>query len=366
MRVVVVGAGILGSSAAYHLSRQGADVEIIDQIHEGKATLAGAGIVCPWATKTDDPDFYNFYAAGGNYYSELVAGLAERGETEFGYRKVGALIMSEDPDELARAEARITSRAATAPEAGTISRLTPAEAKALFPPLREDLPAIHVSGGARVEARALSAAMLRVATANGVTHTKGHAELALEGNRLVVSVDGRRIEADQVIVAGGAWAPQILDKVGVSIPVKPQKGQIIHLGLDGIETKYWPVLLPITSHYMLAFDDSRVVIGATRETDSGFDYRVTAGGEAEVLNFGLKWAPGLANARKLETRIGFRPATDGIKPMLGRVSGIDNLVIGNGLGAGGLTMGPLAGRLVAEMALGQPSRFDAANYAIPA
>jgi glycine/D-amino acid oxidase-like deaminating enzyme len=43
MRIVVVGAGILGASTAYHLARDGADVAIVDQAHEGQATAAGAG-----------------------------------------------------------------------------------------------------------------------------------------------------------------------------------------------------------------------------------------------------------------------------------------------------------------------------------
>ena len=47
MWIVVVGAGILGASTAYHLAREGADVAIVDQAHEGQATAAGAGIICP-------------------------------------------------------------------------------------------------------------------------------------------------------------------------------------------------------------------------------------------------------------------------------------------------------------------------------
>ena len=45
--------------------------------------------------------------------------------------------------------------------------------------------------------------------------------------------------------------------------------------------------------------------------------------------------------------------------------GLEGLLIGNGLGAGGLTMGPIAGRLLAQLALGQPTDMDIAPYAIP-
>ena len=63
MRIVVVGAGILGASTAYHLARDGADVSIVDQAHDGQATAAGAGIICPWASCVDDPAFYELYSA---------------------------------------------------------------------------------------------------------------------------------------------------------------------------------------------------------------------------------------------------------------------------------------------------------------
>ncbi|HXM25120.1 MAG TPA: FAD-dependent oxidoreductase [Chthoniobacterales bacterium] len=48
MRIVVLGAGIVGASAAYHLTRLGAEVYLIDRDAPGRATFAGAGIICPW------------------------------------------------------------------------------------------------------------------------------------------------------------------------------------------------------------------------------------------------------------------------------------------------------------------------------
>ena len=116
MRIVVVGAGILGASTAYHLAREGADVAIVDQAHEGQATAAGAGIICPWASSVDDPAFYELYAAGARYYADLVPALSELGETDLGFRRVGALLVSTDPSELAPAETMLLRRRTEAPE----------------------------------------------------------------------------------------------------------------------------------------------------------------------------------------------------------------------------------------------------------
>ena len=121
----------------------------------------------------------------------------------------------------------------------------------------------------------------------------------------------------------------------------------------------WPVILPAGSgHYLLAFDDSRVVAGATREPGAGFDYRVTAAGLAEVLAQALAVAPGLDDATYLETRVGFRPAGPDTRPLLGPVAGVPGLFVATGLGAEGLTMGPYAGGIAARAALGLDPGID--------
>lgn len=364
MKVTVIGAGILGASTAYHLALAGHEVTVVDQEHQGKATLAGAGIVCPWATKADEPEWYRMYAAGARYYDELVAGLAQRGQTETGYRKVGALVTAEDPAEYDAAGERLAKRIADAPEAGGFEEVSPAKAQEHFPPINKDYKAFFVPGGARMNARQMAPALLRAAVSLGARYLNDLATLDLDGGRVRV-LDGRgaEIPSDKVVVTAGAWASQILGPLGLSHPVKPQRGQILHFGMKGADTSRWSVLLPMASHYLLAFDDSRVVVGATREDDTGFDYRVTCAGQHEVLTAALRYAPGLADATLLETRIGFRPAPPAFRPILGEVPGIEGLILGNGLGASGLTIGPFAGRQLACLAAGETPEVALDPYA---
>jgi D-amino-acid dehydrogenase len=82
MRIVIIGAGVLGASTAFHLAGMDAQVTIIDANLEGRATAAGAGIICPWVSGVGDPVFYRLYAKGGDYYPQLIADLADVGETE--------------------------------------------------------------------------------------------------------------------------------------------------------------------------------------------------------------------------------------------------------------------------------------------
>lgn len=371
MRVAVIGSGIVGASAADHLVGSSSDpstgsaneVVVIDRAHPGKATLAGAGIVCPWGSAMDDGPLFELYAAGAAYYEELLVRIAGRAELDVGYRRVGALVVSDDPSELDSVEERLARRSVGRPEVGTVQRLDAEESRARFPPLRDGLEAVHIAGGARVDGRLLADALLAGSGAERIV-APALAELILDGDRVSgVRIDGgdgstENVEADAIVVAAGAWTNELLEPLGLAnrVDVEPQKGQIIHFGIDE-DTSWWPVVLPTGPHYLLAFDDARVVVGATREDGSGFDVRVTAAGQAEVLATALSVAPGLADATVLETRVGLRPLARGL-PTIGAVPGIDGLFVGTGLGAAGLTIGPLFGRILADLVLDRTSSVD--------
>ncbi|MDQ0191656.1 FAD-binding oxidoreductase [Alicyclobacillus cycloheptanicus] len=135
MKVVVLGAGIVGASAAYHLALKGAEVVIVDKKHEGQATAAGAGIVCPWLSRVDDPAWYDMSKASACYYPTLVSQLEADGETDLGYAVVGGLGISKDVEELKEIEKRVMERKKQTPEVGDITYLAPGEPQKLFPPL---------------------------------------------------------------------------------------------------------------------------------------------------------------------------------------------------------------------------------------
>ncbi len=362
MHVVIVGAGILGSSAAYHLARRGVAVTVFDRHDQGRATSAGAGIICPWVSAIEDPAYRAIASGGARYYPQLVENLHADGEDQLGYRHVGALIVPEDTSLLDDVEQKLAVRKADWPEIGTVRRLAPGRAATLFPPLAPQRAALHIEGAARVDGRLLNTALLNGASRHGAFRRDAATEILVSGGRVRgVRAEGGTVEADVVIVTAGAWAPALLSPLGIALDVQPQRGQILHLRVAA-DTSHWPVLLPLDSYYLLAFDDSRVVVGATRETGSGFDYRVTAKGQAEILSVGLTVAPGLADAEVLETRIGFRPMTSDHRPLLGPCDAVEGLLIGNGLGPSGLTIGPYAGALLADLACNRRPELDLAPY----
>lgn len=362
MTTIVVGAGIFGASVAYSLALSGENVCVVDQQHEGQATAAGAGIVCPWFTERGE-SWYTLASAGAKYYQDLLVQLRQDGEEETGYKIVGAMAISDDPEKLDRIEYMARLRQEKAPEAGDITRLTQKQANMLYPPLDSRYEAVHISGAARLDGRLLRNSLQKAAEKHGVQFLNARAELVVEQEVVKgVLVDNQLLAADHVVLTSGAWINEILEPIGVRIPVEPQKGQIAHLELPGVDTSKWPVILPKTGHYQLSFDDSRVVVGATRETGSGFDYRVTAEGLKEVLDEALYVAPGLANSTLKETRIGFRPAGPDVTPLFGRIPTVKGLVVATGLGASGLTMGPYVGKLTADIVLKKDMDVDVEAY----
>src|SRR5699024_2994754 len=124
--------------------------------------------------------------------------------------------------------------------------------------------------------------------------------------------------------------------------------QITQLNLRGVNTSQWPTVHPFTPNYITPFDDGRIAVGATRETDSGYDPRVTAAGQMQVLQDALSLAPGLADATIIETRVGIRPMGEDNLPITGEVPGRSGLWTMTSFGAGGLTLGPLLGDAVAR------------------
>jgi D-amino-acid dehydrogenase len=366
--VIVIGGGIVGASAAFRLARSGARVTLVDRADTGQATAAGAGIISPGTSFHPPAAFFPLAFRAVTYYDALLAALEEDGETMTGFETVGLL-------HVATTEAEATAlpvllrlieerRAAGAPRIGAVQMLTGDEARALFPALGVCLGAIHTSDAARVDGRLLRDAMRRGAERRGTRIVTGSAEAIREsGGGVEVTVNGETLttlRAGAAILAGGAWSSALAETLGVEVrlPVFPQRGQILHLRLPGRETARWPIVVGFHSHYILTFPQDRVVAGATRESDAGFDARMTAGGVREALDEALRVAPGLAGATLDEVRVGLRPASPDGLPILGRIPGCERLYVATGHGASGLQLGPYSGALVADLALGKSSTPD--------
>lgn len=368
--VVVVGGGVVGATVAYLCARDGLRTVLLDRADAGRATDAGAGIVAP-ATSVRHEALFEFGLRAGAYYLLLLEHLAEDGGGPTGYARCGDLRVAVTEDELepfaalaARLGARRHGHGQPRPE--DVREISPGDAETMFPPLARPLRALFDRTAARIDGRLLNQALLRAATQRGLTAVRtGVDRLLMEGHRVTGAVaSGQSYRAAQVVIAGGAWSRALGEQLGVEIPVAPQRGQIVHLHLPDQPTAAWPVVHGFRDHYILAWDGGRVVAGATRETGSGFDPRLTAGGIREVLGEALRVAPGLAAAALLESRVGLRPlSADGL-PVLGPVPGAPGAYLATGHGPSGLTLGPYSARLIADLVAGRAPGESLAPFAL--
>ena len=134
--------------------------------------------------------------------------------------------------------------------------------------------------------------------------------------------------------------------------------------LDNQDTAHWSVINAFRGHYIVTWENGRVVVGATRETNSGFDVRTTAQGIRDVLDEALRVAPGLSSARLLDVRVGLRPYSVDSLPVLGTVPNYDSLYLATGHGPTGLQLGPYSGKVLADMIAGQPVDDDLSPFHI--
>ncbi len=352
--VVVVGGGLVGASLAYELVSAGADVALVDRHDAGRATDAGAGILSPETNQDPDPAFFELGMAAAHHHRALAERLADDGITDTGFAVTGLLLVADRPGEDEYMDRAIDLVRARCP--GLAEEVEPAEVTRYFPPLGPVRRALFSPSGRRVDGRVLNDALYRAAVSRGLRLVDGNAtgvELDSTGATVtaVTTTEGT-IGTGDVVIAGGAWSPELGDALGVGLPVLPLKGQIAHLSVTGTDTRSWSIVQPVLGFYLVPWPDGRVACGGTMEAEAGFDHRATADGLHQLLRECLRTAPGLAQATVTEVRVGTRPSTPDARPILGRVPGRDNAFVATGHGAEGLLLGPLSALAVAQVVLG--------------
>lgn len=379
MTDVVIGAGIVGASCAYHLLRHGHPTVLIDAHRPGRATDAGAGIVSALGDGPTGSEWDAFGFQACEYYPELATQLTGLGEARHGWARAGQLIVS--TEQYSAANGKNSSLDAVRGYAARLAEQFGPGALGFpevvdrtgiarrWPGLRAR-SAVWLDRVARVDGRRFRGALLGACRRLGGHLRMGSAALSLHGDRVVAHVARERVDADAIVLAAGAWSGQLLQAVGIPGGwVRPQRGQILHLRMPGCGTR--PIVMTPDRHYLVAFPGDRLVIGATREDDPELRPFVTMAGVNEVITSALRVAPDLTRARLIESRVGLRPrSADGL-PVLGRVPGMSNLYVATGLGHTGLTLGPHSGRVVADLVAARdgdpqwpvPAAFDSQRLA---
>jgi glycine/D-amino acid oxidase-like deaminating enzyme len=218
--IVVVGAGIIGASIAYHLARAGAPVIVVDAGEPGGlATRASwAWINASWG----NPKFYFRFRIRSmkewRRLGEEVPGI--------GVRWCGGLLWDLPKDQL-EAFAREHESWGYG-----IRRVSRAEAQKIEPNLAEPPAfAVHVAEEGVVEPLIAARALLAAARSLGV-EVRGHTHvkrlLASDGAVVAIETEQGQIAADRVVLAAGAGVPPLAAGIGVNVPLTTPAGLLVH------------------------------------------------------------------------------------------------------------------------------------------
>ncbi|HSM84269.1 MAG TPA: glycine oxidase ThiO [Nodosilinea sp.] len=332
--VLVVGGGVIGLAIALELRQQGASVAVLSRDFEQAASHAAAGMLAPQAEGLPPGPMLDLCQASLALYPNWVSKLEAITGQSVGYWPCGIL---------APRRAAPAAPAATWLDAATLAHYQPG--------LDASVQGAHwypEEGQIdnRLLVRALRAAVLDL----GVTLHEGTGATALrqvQGRiERVCTAQAGDFSADQVVVATGAWAHELLP-----LPVFPVKGEMASLRLPPGHTLPLQRVLFGEDIYIVPRRDGRIVLGATSQA-VGFAPHNTARGVSQLLKCAIALLPQLADFTLDETWWGYRPATPDEWPILGPGPAA-NLTLATGHYRNGILLTPITAQLVAQAVLGQ-------------
>jgi sarcosine oxidase subunit beta len=356
--VVVIGAGIIGSSIAYHLARHKLRVTLLER---GDITSGSSG-ACDGLVflQSKKPGVHLQLAMESRRrFNHLVRQLPVPIE----FKETGGMVVIETEDELTAmqqflAQQREIGLDVSLLDGDQVHKLEPHLSEhilgATHSPLDGQVNPISLTLGFALGAKALGA---RVITGVGV-----HGFDTTAGRVSAVETEAGRFEADIAINAAGVHAPEIGALVGLDIPIKPRRGQII-------VTAACPPMLKhcmISAKYIAAKFDPEIamgsgegisieqtengnfLLGSTREF-VGFDKRTTTDGLQRIAHKTASIIPALHEVNVIRAFAGLRPHTPDGLPILGPVDDVSGFFMAAGHEGDGIALSPITGELIAQM-----------------
>lgn len=353
IRVVIVGAGIMGLGIAWRLGQRGATVMLFDAGEAGRgASHAAAGMLAICAEA--EPGEEALVALGRTsqaLWPQFAAELEELTGEAVDLRREGTLLVALNADDQARICHHLEFQKGLDLPVDWISA---AETRRREPHLAARLAgAVASPEDHQVDNRKVVAALRAAADRTGATiheHCGVAGILITDGRVTGVKLrDGREVLADVVVLAAGAWS-RGLEGLPVALrpPVRPVKGQLISLRMDP--------RAPLISHvvrapnvYMVPRRDGRLILGATSE-EKGFDRTLTAGGMLALLEAAWRLVPAIEELPIHEMWVGHRPGTRDDAPILGPAP-VDGLIYATGHSRNGILLAPITVDAIARLVL---------------
>ena len=370
--VIIIGGGIAGASAAFHLAQYGREVILLERgeiASEASGVNAGGIGALGWGNV---PDLESYLTMGS---LQIFRNLQLELGYDIEFRASGGLQAIQNQEQYVYARDRAL---ALKSRGYTLDLLTIDEARSIEPELNRELyGAMHFPLRGQADPVKATRAFAAAAAHRGANILTGREvtgiEVAVGGTYRVTGTDEEFV-SPKLILAAGAWCGPLGEMLGLRIPIVPVRGQMwatqplpprVFYSLSSAESyAHWnhnpggsgdtpPELTHVgnrrvTRHlYGRQNRDGEIIFGGDREL-VGYDYTVDAGG-VEV-NFGQasEALPMLGELSISRTWSGLMPFSLDGRPIIGRIPQMEDLYIVSGLASSGFGRGPMAGKLIAD------------------
>lgn len=371
--VIVIGAGVIGSSVAFHLAQLGAkSVLVLDRATIGAGTTSqSSGILRTHYSVRENVELAQRSWSVFNDFANYI----EDDEASSGLVKCGYLISAAEGDKLEPLRASLEQQQ---DQGIKLEFLDAAQAHQLLPIASFDDAALigFEPEAGFADAYLVATSFARSARRKGVTvrENVNVNRLLVENGRVVgVSTSEGDYASPLVISTQNIWTSELQDWTGIAMPVVPERHAVLALECAGAPYTFsMPVFKDLASIGMLycrSYGGNQMLVseGIVGETlnksdaeqgDIPLDYVAEVGAQV-AERFPAYEMAGLASSWT-----GVYDVTPDWNPVLGRVPGIEGLIVGFGFSGHGFKLSPTVGRVLAQEALGMTTDVSLRPYDI--
>lgn len=402
----IVGGGIIGLSTAYYLREAGYAVTVFDQtVLADGCSYGNAGMIVPshivplaqpgmiakglrWMLQPTSPFYVKprlnadlirwgwlFYKHSTNehvqYSIPALRDISLLSKTmyqqlaqtmDFGWHERGLLMLYQT----ASAEHELQHEADLANQSGIEARmLDQKQVQALEPDAEVTVHgAVYYPGDAHVTPRRVMETLIADLKSKGVQFLENHRVegFAMNGSRVTaIRAGGEQYPVDEVVIAGGAWSPEVVKSLQLNLPLQGGKGYSFLLKDQSPQVRVPAIMLEARATATPMGQDLR--IAGTMEIN-GTDLSVNMKRVQGISQSIQRYYPGIRvdlPAREVVWK-GLRPCSPDGLPYIGRIPAYQNVTLATGHGMMGLSLGPGTGKLVSEIITGQSLSMDVAAF----
>ncbi|WP_079528122.1 NAD(P)/FAD-dependent oxidoreductase [Halobacillus hunanensis] len=342
--IVIIGSGVIGSSIAYHLSeRKEKDILVVDK---GFPLSGTSGSTQAWVwVHNKTPSWYGELSM---YSAELYPFLGKKiGDVE--YKRTGGIAPFFNESEREKALKLAEAQAEVGIKVEVLNREQVLEKEPALSPSIAGATYSDIDGN--VNPFRLVELYIKAAQKNHVQFAFYNPVLDIKKEKGLFKIFTKKEEpvtAEKVIIAGGPWTKEIGEMLGVHIPVKQVRGQII-------VTEPLAPFLTHTIGGMRQAENGEVLIGYSKE-EVGYDRRTTLDVIQETASMAENYVPALARANVVRSFAGIRVIPEDGFPIVGTIPGVHNAFIATM--HSGITLSPLIGTLMSELLMEGETSID--------